>query len=45
MKAWFEQHHVAMQRLDDLLSDLWDDTFVDWLRTYLADNTETPLQA
>jgi transcriptional regulator with XRE-family HTH domain len=43
MRTWFEHHRAIMDRLNDRLNDLWSETFVDWLRSYLADNTDASL--
>ena len=33
---WFRRHPKLTERLDDRLQDLWDETFIDWLRSYLV---------
>jgi hypothetical protein len=40
VEQWFRRHPKITERLDDRLQDLWNETFVDWLRSYLVDNTD-----
>jgi transcriptional regulator with XRE-family HTH domain len=40
VRIWFEVHPKIIDRLDDRLSDLWGETFVDWMRSYLVDITD-----
>ena len=39
-EQWFRRHPRLTERMDDRLQDLWNATFVEWLRSYLADNTD-----
>ncbi len=39
-EQWFLRHKKMTERLDDRLQDLWNETFVDWLRSYLVDNAD-----
>jgi len=41
VKKWFEEHQKVTDRLDDRLKDLWSETFIDWMRSYLAENADT----
>lgn len=40
VEQWFRRHPKITERLDDRLQDLWNETFVDWLRSYLVDNAD-----
>ncbi|MEY9999116.1 hypothetical protein [Sinorhizobium fredii] len=40
VEAWFRRHPKITERLDDRLRDLWNEMFVDWLRSYLVDNID-----
>jgi transcriptional regulator with XRE-family HTH domain len=40
MEQWFRRHPKITERLDARLQDLWNETFVDWLRSYLVDNAD-----
>jgi transcriptional regulator with XRE-family HTH domain len=40
IERWFHHHPRLTDRLDDRLQELWNETFVDWLRSYLADNAD-----
>jgi len=40
MEQWFRRHPRVTERLDERLQDLWNETFVGWMRSYLADNAD-----
>jgi transcriptional regulator with XRE-family HTH domain len=40
VEQWFRRHPKVTERLDDRLQGLWNETFVDWLRSYLIDNAD-----
>lgn len=40
VEDWFKGHKKMTERLDDRVRDLWNETFVGWLRSYLVDNGE-----
>jgi transcriptional regulator with XRE-family HTH domain len=45
VRKWFEDHPKVIDRLEDRLSELWSETFIDWMRSYLAANTDSTPQA
>lgn len=40
IEQWFRRHPRVTERLDDRLQSLWNETFVDWLRSYLVDGAD-----
>jgi len=45
VEQWFRRHPKITERLDDRLQDLWRETLVDWLRSYLLDNADGAAKA
>jgi len=44
MEQWFRRHPRVTERLDERLQDLWNETFVGWMRSYLADNADAAVK-
>lgn len=40
VKQWFLDHRKVSERLDERLADLWNSTFTEWMRSYLAEGTD-----
>jgi hypothetical protein len=42
VEGWFKSHARVMQHLDDRVDAAWDESFVNWLRSYTLDTGSNP---